>query len=407
MNISLGNSKLRICYAAPGQNLVATSGPTSNVLSLSQALSEYAEVTVAFRTISDKINQPPFRILEIEPDFSQNEHRVDHAKLGIDIFGFRRYIRVINKFANDYADQFDCVLEKSWRGIGLLGEAFAKRNIPYILVENSRQKWTESIKSLHALGKYLLHHLSETKALRALRHAPSILVETLQLKEALANRGVPDGKIHVAHLGVNHDLFYPRNQSECRRKFKIAPDKLVMLYVGGLDKFHDLRAVIKTVIQSNLPNLEFHIVGDGPDREEYKQMSEPAGGQIKFAGKIPHEVVPEYISAVDLCIAPYNVNAFPSETITFSTLKIPEYMACAKPVISVPNGHILDLIETNSNGFLFDDNIENWSRFLAALPSQAMLREMGKRAADSVAHISWQNTARDYYQACVELCGTH
>jgi len=375
-------------------------------LSLSQALSEYAEVTVAFRTISDKINQAPFRILEIEPDFSQNEHRVDHAKLGIDIFGFRRYIRVINKFADDYADQFDCVLEKSWRGMGLLGEAFAKRNVPYILVENSRQKWTESIKSLHALGKYLLHRLSEARAQRGFRRAPSILVETVQLREALANRGVSEEKMHVAPLGVNHELFFPHDQRQCRRRFKTVPDKLVMLYVGGLDKFHDLRAVIKAVSQSGLSNLEFHIVGDGPDREEYEKLAGPAGGRIKFAGKIPHEEVPEYISAADLCIAPYNVSAFPSRTITFSTLKIPEYMACAKPVVSVPNGHILDLIETNSNGFLFDDNIENWSRFLAELPSQAILREMGKRAADSVAHISWQNTARDYYRACAALCGT-
>ena len=44
--------RLSICYAAPGQNLLPSAGPTRNVLNVANALSQWADVTVAFRSIS-------------------------------------------------------------------------------------------------------------------------------------------------------------------------------------------------------------------------------------------------------------------------------------------------------------------------------------------------------------------
>ena len=45
--------RLSICYAVPGHSLVASAGPTRNVLSLARALSRWADVTVAFQRLAD------------------------------------------------------------------------------------------------------------------------------------------------------------------------------------------------------------------------------------------------------------------------------------------------------------------------------------------------------------------
>jgi glycosyltransferase involved in cell wall biosynthesis len=95
-------------------------------------------------------------------------------------------------------------------------------------------------------------------------------------------------------------------------------------------------------------------------------------------------------------LAPYSIGAFPGGMIPFSTLKIPEYMACARPVISVPSGHILRLIEDRRTGFLFANEIPSWAAFLKALPPGAQLAAMGTAAAEAVAPLSWERTASGY-----------
>jgi glycosyltransferase involved in cell wall biosynthesis len=118
---------------------------------------------------------------------------------------------------------------------------------------------------------------------------------------------------------------------------------------------------------------------------------------------VPHHRVPDFIGAADLCLAPYRVSAFPDESVAFSTLKIPEYMACGRPVASVPSGHIQKLVEDQVSGFLFPNDISSWVSFLRRFPSRDTLKYMGDAALRSVESISWEGTARQYLKACHNL----
>ena len=116
-------------------------------------------------------------------------------------------------------------------------------------------------------------------------------------------------------------------------------------------------------------------------------------------------MVPQYIAAADLCIAPYRTSAFHNQLVTFSTLKIPEYMACGRPVVSVPSGNIQRLIEDQVSGFLFPNDVVSWVSFFAAPPSREQLRGMGRAAARTVASLSWEKTAAQYLEVCHKLTG--
>ena len=107
-------------------------------------------------------------------------------------------------------------------------------------------------------------------------------------------------------------------------------------------------------------SVELHVVGDGEYRVRCEEKARRAQIRLRFHGHVPHSMVPQYIAAADLCVAPYRTSAFHNGLLPFSTLKIPEYMACGRPVVSVPSGSIERLIEDRVSGFLFPNEVSSW-----------------------------------------------
>ena len=81
-------------------------------------------------------------------------------------------------------------------------------------------------------------------------------------------------------------------------------------------------------------------------------------------------------------------------------------MACGRPVISIPSGHIQTLIEDQITGFLFPNDVAAWRTFLEALPTRQRLEDMGRAAAQAVASLSWERTAARYLEVSQRLIAT-
>ena len=393
-----------VCYAAPGHALLATSGTTRNILSLAKALSREANVTVAFRSIREPIKSDAFKVIAIEPDMQSSAARDDVAVRGLNAFTHISYLRKLHSFSRLWAGSYDLVFEKGWRLSGFLSAAFSRQGVPGVLVENDVRHWSEPIKSAGTIVKYGAHRAAQYFAGFSSRRIPLVIAETEELKAMLiAQRGVAPECIKVVGLGVDHDLFRPLDQASCRNALGIPPGAFVLLYVGGMDTYHDLAPVIDGLAQITAPSLELHLVGDGEFRSAYEARARHLRIPIRFHGQVPHERVPKFIAAADLCLAPYRVNAFPNESVCFSTLKIPEYMACRRPVVSVPSGHIKRLIDDQVSGFLFANDMPSWVNFLKTLPSPERLKEMGRAASRAVESLTWRKTAERYLEVCQDL----
>jgi glycosyltransferase involved in cell wall biosynthesis len=137
------------------------------------------------------------------------------------------------------------------------------------------------------------------------------------------------------------------------------------------------------------------VIGDGGLRAELEQHAQSAAAPVFFHGRVPHETVPEFIAAADLCLAPYEPSAFPGGKVAYSSLKIPEYMSVGRPVVSVPSGRVLELIADGVNGFLFPNTATAWSEFLRALPDRERFASMGREALLS-RFDSWDDVAMAY-----------
>lgn len=393
--------RLSICYAAPGHVLLGTAGGARNILSLATALGRWADVTVAFRSQHQQVEPPGFELISIDPPLAGGgAARDDVAFRGLDLRSHLSYLGTLRHFAAERAANFDLVFEKGWRLSGLLLGAFRRHGVPGILIENDVRQWSGAMNGAGGLIRYGLHGVTQLISGIASRRAPLIIAETEELRNMLVERRrIAPERLVVVGLGVDHHRFRPRPQLAARESLGIIPDATVLLYVGGMDVYHDLAPVIRGLVRARPAAVELHLVGDGELRSQYQALV--AAGQItaRFHGQVPHQRVPEYIAAADVCLAPYSVSAFPRGVVSFSTLKIPEYMACARPVISVPSGHILQLVEDQRNGFLIANETRAWTAFLTALPSRERLAEMGSAAAEAVAPLSWERTAAGYFEA--------
>ncbi|RPJ50918.1 MAG: hypothetical protein EHM23_34730, partial [Acidobacteria bacterium] len=110
--------RLSICYAAPGHSLVPTSGTTRNILSLAEALTAWADVTVAFRDVPDASVKlgAGLSLESIENrDLKQGPRVDDEASRGVNPLSHVLYMRTVGEFARRTAGRFDLVLEKGWR----------------------------------------------------------------------------------------------------------------------------------------------------------------------------------------------------------------------------------------------------------------------------------------------------
>jgi glycosyltransferase involved in cell wall biosynthesis len=396
--------RLSICYLVPGHDLLSTVGPSRNVVNLARALSEWADVTVAFRRVADEKPPEKIRVLEIQPSQGAAGHD-DAATRGVGYAEFYSYVQTLRRFAERELKPFDVVLEKSWLLSGYVSAICRKRGQLGVPIENI------VVNAKHAAGtsfmKFLRLKAGNWIAGRALRGAPLIIAETPFLKEEIVKYwGVRPAQVEVVDLGVDRNLFKPVDQTVAREALKLPTDRTLLVYIGVLDLTHNIEPVIRALGAEKPAGVELHVVGDGYRRDEYAAIAREVGAPVIFHGRVPHSQVPTYIGAADLCIAPYDPSAFASGELGYSTMKIPEYLAVGRAVVSVPSGRIRTLIKEGENGFLFNNAESDWRRFFSGkLPARDRLREMSAAAARTPL-ASWQDTARGYLTLCEKQLAT-
>ena len=173
------------------------------------------------------------------------------------------------------------------------------------------------------------------------------------LKHYYIKRGIDPGKMHVITNGADIDKFTRiQNNGKIAQKYDLT-GHVVIGFVGSFHYWHgveNLISLINGVIKTG-KEVKFLMVGQGgPMRQLFqKHISEnKLQGKVILTGFVPHENIPEYISAMDIVLAPYpNLDFF-----YYSPVKIYEYMAAGKPVVASKLGQISEIITDGHNGFL-------------------------------------------------------
>lgn len=163
---------------------------------------------------------------------------------------------------------------------------------------------------------------------------------------------IPDDKFVLLPNGVNSALFRIRQSG--LREWLGLQGIFILGYVGVLREWVNLEPVYDALQYFN--GVKLLIIGEEGRLEENKNLVKRYKVQDKvvFLGTVPHERLPEYISIMDACLVPFTKDEISQSAIP---IKLFEYMACEKPVISTSLEGIRDVIE---DGILYADTPQEY-----------------------------------------------
>ena len=207
-----------------------------------------------------------------------------------------------------------------------------------------------------------------------------ISVSEVNKQYCMDELGMSEERIEVIPNAVDKDLFYPRNKDLMRKKYNLPQDKFIISFVGNfIDRKGPLRVLAAL---EELPNdIGGIFIGAGPQR--------PLGDKVLFADSVPHEQVPELLSASDVFVLPTMNEG--------SCNSIAEAMSCGLPIISSNIPAIKEQVE-EQNSILCDPQDINQikkaikkvyqNKNLLNSMSQASLQQSSEKSLSSrAAHI--------------------
>ncbi len=197
---------------------------------------------------------------------------------------------------------------------------------------------------------------------------------------------IPNSKFELLPNGVDTALFR-RRDTDLKEELGLEGN-FVMGYVGVLREWIDFDVAYQAI--KRMENSRLLIVGEEGQFEKTKRnaLEGGVGERVVFTGTVPYQDVPSYISAMDVCLIPFKRNTVTENAIP---LKLLEYMACEKPVLST---RLEGVMEVAGEVVLFADNVEEMISRVRTLESSGAGKERGMKGRRLVLEkYCWDNIA--------------
>lgn len=323
-----------------------TSGPRSHILGFIEGLKEN-KVKIHKWIAGD--NLPPYLSTK------KAESKINKNFLSRILTDFARIILNLynkEKIYKNFKGKVDFVYER-FSLFSNLGEKFKKKGIPWIVETNALQSYESS----REMNTSLLYKLAQKTEKNTYEKADLIVCISETLKKILCKKlNISKNKIIVIPNGINPNLFNPLKTKQIKLSKNIT-----ICFAGKLIKWHNLEILLEALAEIKKENLQVSlvIIGDGPLKESLKEKASllKIEKNVFFVGQIPHEKIPEYIMGSDFCYSGHIAQSIGK--VYNSPLKLYEYLAMGKPVITTKSDDALKLIKEGKNGFFFGGSKES------------------------------------------------
>ena len=123
--------------------------------------------------------------------------------------------------------------------------------------------------------------------------------------------------------------------------------------------------------------------------------------RVIFTGKIKREEVPIYINSADVCLAPFGSER--NKVTGLSPLKVFDYMACGKAIVTTDVGGLREFTEKYNIGLAVPpDNSKKLTEAIFKLINNKELQERFGREGRKIAvkEFSWSKIAKEVEKVC-------
>ncbi|MFP5316774.1 MAG: glycosyltransferase [Acidimicrobiia bacterium] len=208
--------------------------------------------------------------------------------------------------------------------------------------------------------------------------------------------GADPARIEIVPPGVDHEVFAPGDRGAARVELglDLDPEAPVLLFVGRIQPLKGADVAVRTLAELP-PDVVLLIVGgpSGPDGaselRRVKSLVKELGlaGRVRFVPPQPHESLPAFYRAADVCLVP-------SRSESFGLVAL-EAAACGTPVVAAAVGGLCTLVDHGVTGFLVEGR--DPSAYAACvgrlLADRTLARRMGTAASAAAQQYSWSIAA--------------
>jgi glycosyltransferase involved in cell wall biosynthesis len=197
---------------------------------------------------------------------------------------------------------------------------------------------------------------------------------------------LPAAKVNVIPNGIDTDVFrpLPEERRPLREELGISDNAPVAAIVAALrpEKNHVLFLEAAVRVRRQLPNAQFLIVGDGPERQWIETVAHSLrlGGCIHFLGT--RADIARVLAGVDVFVLTSHNEANP--------VSILEALACCVPVVSTRVGSVHQSVIPDKTGYLVDSGDASE---LAARVSELLAKPLLRRQLGAVGRSLVENTS--------------
>lgn len=291
-------------------------------------------------------------------------------------------------------------------GIGILARLFAKQfNIPLVhtyhtLYEDYTHYITHGYfeKSSKKIVEYLTKFYCD-------KTATELIVTTNKIYKLFREKYKFEKNIHIVPTGMEVEKFFEENVNhkdvdKLKKKLGIQRKDFVILFVGRLASEKNVEFLIncqKELVKS-IKNIKLLIVGDGPDKEKYEELSKEKGleNNIIFNGKAAWEEMPIYYHCADLF-----ATASTTET---QGLTVIEAMASGIVPLCIEDEAFLSTVTDDLNGVIFKNEKEYCEDVLKLYKDTQLRNRISSQARIQAEHCSsktFANRVLEVYERAI------
>ncbi len=286
--------------------------------------------------------------------------------------------------------KLDVIHSQSEFAVGLFARLFAKKyKIPLVHTYHTMyEEYVHYITHGHfnKISKKVVQYLTKFYCDKT---ASELIVPTNKTYRLFKEKYKFKKNIHIIPTGMDVERFYKENidkkeVDKLRKTLNISKRDVVIIFVGRLAEEKNVTFLLNShkELIKKISNLKLLIVGDGPDKNKYMQLSKDLkiDKQVIFTGKVSWKDMPKYYQLSHIF-----VTASTTET---QGLTVIEAMASGVTPVCIKDEAFLNTITNNLNGFIFE-NSRDYCDIITYLAKKKSERErVGKQAQIQAEHFS-------------------
>lgn len=303
------------------------------------------------------------------------------------------FVRKLEEFRQKDRLRYDMIFSHYWLS-GWVGHTLQRRwHVPHITMFHT----LGAVKNALGIGTGEPELRLQTERDLVGRVSGIIAATRREKRDIVRHYGALPDKVRVIPCGVNLELFRPFDRDKARKALGL-DSRPVILFVGRIEPLKGIDRLIQAVAYLSAginPRLVI-VGGDERSHDEIarlRNLSRRLGldGSVTFTGSVPHEELPRYYSAADVCVVPSHYESF--------GLVALESLACGTAVVANDVGNLRHIIQPGETGYVVPDNEPpHLANKIYRVLSQPTGSATQIRA--SVARFRWSNIAHMLVAEC-------